>query len=449
MRQTLTGWGRYPVVACDVYRAERRRDIGQILACLDGRSVIPRGLGRSYGDTAVNENNAVLDVTRLDRMIAFDPATGVLECEAGVSLAAILEHLVPRGWFPAVVPGTKFVTVGGAIANDVHGKNHHRDGTFCQFVDEITLLTPAGEVLTCSKDVQSDLFWATAGGIGLTGIVLSARIRLRQIASAWYTVDYRRCGNLDAALAAMDEGDDRYAYSVAWVDCLARGVSLGRSILMRGNHARPEDLSPAQREHPLRQPRKRAKNVPMDFPCFALNSMSVKAFNEVFFRSHPTSEGKVVDYDSYFFPLDAIHHWNRIYGKRGFVQYQATVPLDSARNLGRLLERLTASDGASFLAVLKRFGAANPGLLSHPFPGYTLTLDLPVRGGLLDLLGELDRIVLDCGGRLYCAKDAAASRDAFAQMYPKLDAFRAIKAKVDPDGVLSSNMARRLGIVER
>lgn len=406
--------------------------------------VLARGLGRSYGDTAVNREGAVVDMTRLNRMRSFDPETGVLDCEAGVGLGEILDVFAPRGWFLPVVPGTKFVTVGGAIANDVHGKNHHRDGSFGNFVESFELWTPAEGVLHCSPEENGDVFWATVGGIGLTGVILSARLRLRAVASAYVAVDYLPCANLDAALEAMDGNDDEYEYSVGWVDCLSRDENLGRTVLMRGNPAAPDRLPPGPAGRPHTIPRRMKFSVPVDFPQFMLNPYSIKAFNDLFYRFHDPVRGRVVDYDKYFFPLDRIHHWNRMYGRRGFVQYQATVPLEAKEGLRALLDRCSLSRRASFLAVLKKFGAAGRGLLSHPMPGYTLTLDLPNSSGLADFLREMDQMLLGCGGRLYLAKDAAAAPETIAAMYPRLGEFAEIRRRLDPAGRIDSDMARRL-----
>ena len=449
VKQTLSGWGRMPAAECCVYRPEKRREQKAILRSGEQTSFIARGRGRSYGDTSVNADAGVILVTRLNRMLAFDPDTGVLECEAGVGPDEIIDVFLPRGFFLPVTPGTKFVTVGGAIANDVHGKNHHRDGTFSRFVLDFTLLTPGQGVITCSRDENADVFWATTGGIGLTGIILTARIELAPVQTAYIKVDYRRAENLDAALASMAELDNAYRYSVAWVDCLARGASLGRSVLMYGEHASVDDLPTKRRGAPFRVKPRLALNVPVDLPGLTLNSLSVKAFNQLFYKIHPTAEGKVVDYDRYFYPLDSVLNWNRIYGKRGFVQFQASLPGDSAEGLVELLERLSESKRASFLAVLKAFGPAGQGLLSHPIPGYTLTLDIPNRRGLEPFLTELETITLDRGGRLYLAKDAVAAPHTIAAMYDTLDRFREVKARLDPQGVLSSSMSRRLGLDAR
>lgn len=443
----LTGWGRTAPRECQVYRPEQRRALGNILSSGAQRDYIARGLGRSYGDTAVNEGGGVLLQERLNRMLAFDTNTGILECEAGVSLEEIIEVFLPRGFFLPVTPGTKFVTVGGAIANDVHGKNHHRDGAFGQFVRSLELLLPNGELMTCSPEQNDDVFWATVGGIGLTGIILSAQICLQRVESAYIQVDYLKAKDLDTALAGMAESDEDYQYSVAWLDGLARGRKLGRSILMRGNHATLAQLPPEHRDRPYTIPARRSKSVPFDFPGFVLNPLSVKAFNTFFYAFHQTRSGVLEDYDAFFYPLDGIHHWNRMYGKAGFVQYQATLPPSGVPGVVALLEKLTASRRASFLAVLKCFGAGNPGLLSHPMKGYTLALDIPMRPGLDTLLREMDTILLDHGGRLYLAKDSMTSAPAFAAMYPELGRFQAIIQRLDPDRRLASDMARRLGIV--
>ena len=445
--QTLSGWGRFAPQACHVYRPEQPRLVEAILNRGGQQHYIARGLGRSYGDASVNEGGGVIDFTRLNRMMHFDAATSILECEAGVSLAEVLDAFVPRGYFLPVTPGTKYVTVGGAIANDVHGKNHHRDGTFGQSVIDLGLYTPRGELYLCSPEHHPDLFWATVGGIGLTGVILTARFRLQRIETAHILVDYYKARNLDDALATMEASDKDYQYSVAWVDCLARGGSLGRAILMRGNHASKSQLPARFAANPLTIRRNRQKNVPVNFPGFVLNPLNIRLFNAMYYGIHKTVDGQLVDYDRFFYPLDGLLNWNRMYGRRGFVQYQATLPPESAGGLVKLLERLSATGRASFLGVLKCFGEKNPGLLSHPVKGYTLTLDIPNRSGLAAFLKELDAITLDYGGRLYFAKDAAASQEAIAAMYPGLRRFCEIKGWVDPDNRLSSSMSRRLGIV--
>ena len=446
-RERISGWGRYPVATSDVYRPDRTEALSAILDSRGKQTLIPRGLGRSYGDTAINNGGSVVVATGFDRMIAFDDTSGTLECEAGVSLETIIKTFLPRGWFIAVTPGTKFVTVGGAIANDVHGKNHHSDGSFSDFVDSFTLLIPTGEVLTCSRDENADVFWATVGGIGLTGFILTARIRLLPVETAYAKTDYLRARNLDELLAILVERDTGYRYSVAWIDCLATGSRMGRGVVMLGEHAMTDDLPPGIVD-PYSVNKPIALGVPIDFPPIALNPVSIRAFNEAFYAINPTSLGKLVDYDRYFYPLDSIRDWNRIYGSRGFTQYQFIVPPDAAEGLTTIIRRLSDAKQASFLAVLKRCGDGNPGLLSFPMPGWMLALDIPMTPGLPSFLRELDRIVLDYGGRLYFAKDATTTPETIRAMYGDgIDRLREIRKRLDPDGVLSSDMALRLEII--
>jgi FAD/FMN-containing dehydrogenase len=447
--QKISGWGRFPVEPCDVYRPESQRQLAAVLECGGQSSFISTGLGRSYGDAALNAGAGVISHLRLNRFLAFDPATGVLECEAGVSLAEIIRYFLSRGFFLPVTPGTRFVTVGGAIAANVHGKNHHQDGEFGNFVPEFKLLTPGGETLTCAPNENSELFWATLGGMGLTGVIRSAKLQLRRVESAYVLVDYQKATNLEDALGRMTESDAQYQYSVAWIDCLATGRHMGRAVLMRGNHARAGEL-PAGMRDPLAAPPRRSSTLPFDLPSLALNSLTVGVFNALFYAVHRNAVRQVTDMEKFFYPLDAILHWNRLYGRRGFVQYQVALPLEGGlEGLKEMLTRLAQSRRASFLAVLKRFGKASPGPLSFPIPGYTLALDLPVARGLAPLLHELDRVLLSYGGRLYLAKDAVTSAESFAAMYPKLEQFRALKRRLDPRGRISSSQARRVGIVEK
>ncbi len=445
--RALSGWGRFPVETCRVFRPEKRAGLAAILASGGEPSYIARGLGRSYGDAALNRDGGVISFERLNRLIAFDPEADVLECEAGVTFAEILNCFLPRGYFLPVTPGTKFVTLGGAIAHDVHGKNHHRAGTISNFVLDFRLQTPQGDVITCSPQQNPDVFWATVGGAGLTGLLLTARIRLQRVETAYVLVDFLKVNHFEDAIAAMAESDHLYEFSVAWIDCLARGAALGRSVLMRANPAKRSDLQAGSGD-PLAPRRRSERSLPFDFPPGLLNSFTVGAFNTLFYRLHRTIAGRLADIDSFFYPLDSIRNWNRMYGRRGFVQYQLVFPLETSRTgLAEVLERVSASGRGSFLGVLKRFGSANAGLLSFPFPGYTLALDLPVSDGLVPFLSGLDEVVLHHGGRLYLAKDAVTAPGSFAAMYPRLDEFRAVKARLDPKNRLSSSQARRVGIV--
>ena len=409
----LSGWGRYPVESCHVFRPEKRREVADTLASGLESSYIPRGMGRSYGDAALNQNAGVIWPILLNRFLSFDCASGVLECESGVSLAEIIQYFLPRGWFLPVTPGTKFVTIGGAIAADIHGKNHHKDGSFSNFV----------------LQSENDDY-------------------LRQVDSAYVFVDFHKASNLEDVLATMEASDERYDYSVAWIDGLATGKTMGRSVLMRGNHAPAAEL-PARIRHVLAAPTTPKWNLFVDFPSAALNRLTVKAFNTAYYAIHHTAARQLVSFEKFFYPLDAINQWNRMYGKRGFVQYQIALPqANGAAGLRIILDRLARSGRASFLAVLKRFGDAGPGLLSFPLRGYTLALDIPAAHGLVPFLHELDRMTLDHGGRIYLAKDAVLRAEDFAAMYPKLESFRALQRKLDPKRLLSSSMARRLGIVD-
>ncbi|ARU60475.1 FAD-linked oxidase [Tumebacillus avium] len=444
----IAGWGNHPAEVCHVYRPDRVRDITDLIAAGAERNYISRGLGRSYGDTALNDGSGVLLHTQFARFLHFDEEQGILECEAGVSFAEIIDHFLHRGWFLPVTPGTKYVTVGGAIANDVHGKNHHVDGTFSEHVLDLKLLLASGKIVNCSPEDNADLFHATIGGVGLTGVILSARFKLIPVESAYIEVDYIKAKNLDHAFELFAETNDKYQYSVAWIDCLSKGDQLGRSVLMLGNHAPAAKVKQAD---PLRIKKKPKLNVPFNFPPFVLNQLSIRAFNFGYYNIlNKDAVGKIVDYDTFFYPLDSIHNWNRAYGKKGFVQYQAVFPPETSRaGLTEMLKRLSESGRSSFLAVLKSSGEQNGGLLSFPFKGYTLALDIPVHDeGLFPFLRELDEMVIAHGGRIYLAKDSEADPATFAQMYPTLGKFQEIKGSVDPKNVFSSSQARRLGIVE-
>ena len=443
----LSGWGRFPMQLCHAFRPEKQSEVADILASRSQSSYISRGLGRSYGDAALNSDAGVIDHLLLNRFLSFQASTGILECEAGVSLAEITQHFLPHGWFLPVTPGTKFVTVGGAIAADVHGKNHHKEGSFSNFVLDLQLLLPGGETLICSPSSHADVFWATTGGMGLTGTILSARLQLRPVESAYVWVDYHKATNLEDALGKMDESDERYQYSVAWIDVLAADKAMGRSVLMRGNHAPAADL-PRRITHPLDFVTGPRWNLWLDFPSGTLNGLTVKAFNAFYYGLARTRSRQLVNFEKFFYPLDAILHWNRMYGRRGFVQYQIALPPPGAREGLRLvLARLARSGRASFLAVLKRFGDSSPGLLSFPTRGYTLALDIPAAPGIVPFLHELDRITLDHGGRVYLAKDSVVQAADFAAMYPKLAEFQEVQKRIDPQGRMSSSQARRLRIV--
>ena len=438
----VTGWGRYPRHESAVLEPDDFGDVAMLQRA--GAGLVARGNGRAYGDAAIGLASTLL-TRRLDRMISFDPSTGRLEVEAGVLLADILDFAVPRGFFPPVVPGTKFVSLGGMIAADVHGKNHHVDGGFGRHVETLELVLPDGGRVTCSAGDNSELFRATIGGMGLTGTILSAAFRLRPIETSLVQQRTIVAADLDAAMAALDASRDA-TYSVAWIDCLARGANLGRALVYCGEHAKADALPPGTPA--FRRPRKRLLAVPLDMPSFMLNRRSVAAFNEIYFRRGAAGAERdvFVAADPYFFPLDGIADWNRIYGARGFVQHQCVIPKAASRAaLGEILERISRLGTPSFLAVLKLLGPGS-GLMSFPLQGYTLALDFPVSANTLRLLDEIDAIVVATGGRLYLAKDARQQRATFEQGYVQaLPQFRTLRRALGAAGKIESRLSRRLG----
>lgn len=438
----LSGWGRYPVRDCTLWQPGTAEALHATLAPLP--SSIARGNGRSYGDASLNPD-ATIDMRRLDRLIGFDDATGELVCEAGVLLSDIIDAFVPRGWFVPVTPGTRRVTVGGMIASDVHGKNHHGAGSFCDHLLWLELDPGDGRVLRCSADENADLFAATCGGMGLTGMIVRAAFRMVAIETAWMRQRTVRARDLDEAMALFEQSH-AWTYSVAWIDCLARGRDLGRSAILLAEHASLGELDASRRAAPLARPPRKSRAVPIDLPGFTLSGFNVAAFNRLYYAMQRPGEA-LVALDPYFYPLDALSDWNRIYGRRGFVQYQCVLPLaESERGLARLLETIAAAGSGSFLAVLKRLGPQSFGLLSFPMPGYTLALDFPATPANLALLERLDAITADHGGRIYLTKDARLSPAMLARGYPQLQEFRGLRAHYGLDRRFSSLLSQRLGL---
>ena len=445
-KQPLSGWGRYPLVDSYLQRPEKVSSLTKIIQTAENKPVLARGAGRSYGDAAICPSCTIL-TERLNRMLAFDEESGILACEAGVTIKEIVEIFSPRGWFLAVTPGTKFVTVGGAIAFDVHGKNHYRDGSFSRHVCNLKLMLASGEVVQCSSQKNSDLFWATVGGMGLTGIIMEVEIALRPIQTAYIKAKSIKAKNLDETLALFEEYEPQSQYSVAWIDCLASGQSLGRSRLSFGSHAAIADLNQEQQAAPLKLKPKPSYKVPFDFPAGLLNRYTMSCFNALYYHLQGSGQVQsVVDYDSFFYPLDFLWDWNRLYGKRGFIQYQCVFPTEVSREALVQVLQLCAQKGCgTFLAVLKRLGFQQ-GWLSFPMPGYTLALDMPVEPGLWRFLAQLDRLVIEYGGRVYLAKDARLSPEAFRSMYPHFLRWLEVKSQVDPYNRFSSAMSKRLQI---
>ena len=443
----VSGWGNYPVIdSCQYWpRTEQ-----EALASMEGAdSVLGRGLGRSYGDASLN-GQRMINCSKYRAMLQFDEESGLLVAEAGVSLEAILETFLPRGWFLPVTPGTKFVSLGGAVASDVHGKNHHVAGSFCNYVKWLDVFTPISGIVRCSATEEPDLFYATCGGSGLTGLILRVALYLVRVPSAYIAQTTIKAGNIFEIMDIF-EGNEVTPFSVAWIDCLKSGSALGRSIFMGGRFATIEEVATKARNNSFSLKKKNQLTVPFNFPSFLLNSLSVKAFNALYYgKAKAGSNQSIVDYNSFFYPLDSIHHWNRIYGKRGFTQYQFVLPLEASRQaLPQIMTKIAASGLGSFLAVLKLFGdqPSYKGNLSFPARGYTLALDFPISKTLFPVLNELDAIVIDCGGRHYLSKDIRLSRDAFQKGYvAELDTFKEIKNRFDPSALFTSLQSCRLGI---
>ena len=423
--EDVAGWGRFPVGRGRVARPE------QLDVPAGAEPLVPRGLGRAYGDAALphSPGGLVVESTRADRIRSFDPATGRLDCEAGLSLAEILRVFVPRGWFPPVTPGTKFVTVGACVACDVHGKNHHRDGSFGAFVERVALRVADGRLVECGPDRERELFLATVGGMGLTGLIVEVTLRLKRIESPWMVVETQGMPNLDAMLEALRLSAAHWPYTVGWIDCLARGAALGRGLLMRGRHATQVEVGPRD------APRPRHVEVPFDAPEWLLNPLFMRWFNRLYAWRHGTAlRRRIESYDAFFYPLDAVGRWNRLYGRRGLLQYQCVLPRAAGpRPVAILLERLAAAGAASFLAVIKDCGPASDAYLSFPMEGTTLALDLPNRGTVTEaLIHDLNATVVEHGGRVYLAKDAVTRPEDFARMMPRLPEWRAVRDRWDP-----------------
>ena len=446
-RRRLTGWGRTAPVVSHVAEVHSPGDVVTLLSSpAPPRGLLARGLGRSYGDAAQNSGGLVLDMTSCNRVLSIDVEAAIVRVEAGVDLDRLTSVLLPLGLWLPVVPGTRQVTVGGAIAADVHGKNHHVAGSFGDHVLELDLVTADGKLHTLGPDgQQQDLFWATVGGMGLTGVVVSATLSCIRTETSYAVVETARYRDLDQLLERLEEGDDpSQPYSVAWFDAMARGPRLGRAVLTRARLATIDDLPRKLARQPVRLSSQGGPTFPV-VPGGLVNRASGLAFNEMWFRKAPARpRTDVQDLGAFFQPLDGVRDWNRVYGPRGFCQYQFVVPFAEVDTFRRAVGLIAGSGRPSCLNVLKRLGAGNRGLMSFPAPGWTFAVDLPVGGGLDELLRDLDDLVLAAGGRVYLAKDSRLPLGHLERMYPRLAEFRAVRDAVDPDGVLVSDLSRRL-----
>jgi decaprenylphospho-beta-D-ribofuranose 2-oxidase len=442
--RALSGWGRTAPSTAQVLTNPTVEAIQRAVRDAGERGVIARGLGRSYGDPAQNAGGLVIDMTGLSRIHSLDASSGLATVDAGVSLDALMRAALPLGLWVPVLPGTRQVTVGGAIAADIHGKNHHSAGSFGNHVRSLDLVTADGSISTLTP--ADELFWATVGGMGLTGIIISATIALTPVESAYFVVDTDRTGNLDELLTLLTDGsDDHYDYSAAWFDAISTGAKLGRAVLTRGSIVRADELPPKLRRNPLAFDAPQLFTAPKAVPNGLANKATFRALSEAWYRKAPKCRrGEIQNLTSFYHPLDMIGEWNRAYGPRGFLQYQFVVPFGAEDTLRRIVEQIARSGHVSFLNVLKRFGEASPAPLSFPHPGWTITVDFPIRRGLAEFCDRLDLQVLDAGGRLYLAKESRTSPAALHRMYPRIDEWRKIRAAADPAGVFASDLSRRL-----
>lgn len=430
----LFGWGRYPRLRSEKIIPHGVEDV--VMSVKNNSCILPIGNLRSYGDSALNES--VLKMTGLSRFLSFDETSGVLHCESGVLLSDIIDTFLPRGWFLPVTPGTKFITVGGAVASDVHGKNHHRDGCFSNFVEEIELVMPDGSIIHCSQQDNSELFRATCGGMGLTGVILTIKFKLLRVGSSKINRVVYRANNLRDTFDLFEEVN-RSRYSVAWVDCLSTGKKLGRSVIMAGDFVDDGEFL-VNKKGELR--------LPVDLPGFILNRYSARLFNGIYFlKSEEMRRETVVDYNAFFYPLDFIKEWNRMYGKNGFIQYQFILPKNKSYDgLEEILRKISASGKGSFLAVLKLYGRENQNYLSFPMEGYSLALDFKIEKGLFTFLSLLDEIVVRNGGRIYLTKDSRMSQDIFLRGYRGAESFRKLRKELGMKEKFASMQSRRLDI---
>lgn len=434
--KSLSNWNNFPIIDAEVKVPHFSCEIESLLN--SASPTIARGNGRCYGDASLGVN--VLSTLSLNHALAFDQTNGIFSCQSGMLLSDILEVIVPKGWYLPVTPGTKFITVGGAVASDVHGKNHHKEGSFADHVLSIKLVKPDGMVVECSRELNPTLFWFTAGGMGLTGVIQEVTFKLKKIESPFIRQRQVKAGSLDEIITLFDEYKN-YTYSVAWIDCLKRGKSFGRSILMVGEHATKAEAEGKRFKVG------RSITVPFYFPSFTLNPITIKTFNEFFYsKNYKKIIDNVISSDKFFYPLDSILDWNKIYGKNGFIQYQFVIPREvGKKGITEILTRITEKGWGSFLAVLKAFGPGSVPL-TFQMDGYTLALDIPMNKNLFIFLDELDLMVKDYGGRIYLSKDARMKPEIFYSTYPKSYEFCQFVSTLDPKGTIQSGLSKRLRI---
>ncbi|WP_424183766.1 FAD-binding protein [Actinokineospora sp. G85] len=449
-KRALSGWGRTAPTVSRVAAPKTAEDVVDALRRADERGVIARGLGRSYGDPAQNAGGLVIDMTGVDRIHSIDADDGIAVVDAGVSLDQLMRAALPFGLWVPVLPGTRQVTVGGAIGSDIHGKNHHSAGSFGNHVRSMELLLADGSVRTLTPDgPESDLFWATVGGMGLTGVVLRATLALKHTESAYFVVDTDRTADFDETLALFSNGSDAgYDYSMAWFDSINTDGRLGRAVFSRGSLARYDELPEKYRKAPLKFDAPQLLTLPDVFPNGLANKLTFRLLGEAWFRKAPKrARGQVQNLTSFYHPLDMFGEWNRAYGTNGFLQYQFLIPFDRDDELRSMVRQMAEAGHVSFLNVFKRMGEGNRAPLSFPRPGWTITVDFPIVPGLDAFCADLDRQVLDAGGRLYLAKDSRTAPEVLRRMYPRLDEWREVRQSVDPDGLFSSDQSRRLGLL--
>lgn len=440
--EKVENWGKYPEIDADVFEYN---NIDKYVELVHSKThLIPRGMGRCYGDSALSKN--ILSTLKLNHLLDFDEEKGIITCEAGVTFEEIIRLYIPKGWFMPVTPGTKFITVGGAIASDIHGKNHHAKGTFSDHVYWFEIITPNGDIVRCSKTENQDLFALTCGGMGLTGVIIKVCFQLFAVETSYIRQESVKAKNLDEIMKIFEDSDS-WTNSVAWIDCLAKGKSLGKSIMMRGEFAKVSELKTAsQKSNPLKIHKDGKLFLPFNFPNFTINSLSVKAFNFLYYNKHPKGlKNSIVHYETFYYPLDAILHWNRIYGKNGFTQYQFVLPPATSREgLIAIIEKIGERKMGSFLTVLKLFGEQEENYIRFPKGGYTLAIDFKINAKVWKFLDELDELVLKFGGRVYLTKDVRMKHEMLVQSYPQANDFIKKIKLMDPDFKFASVQSDRV-----